>query len=141
MIFFRKKGKMRKKIYFIVMNNVFSTSKMIHRRYDLKGSTQGRETITSADMKIDPTVALKEVDLIKSGHGFKVGKEMKRKILGNIHKDTHFFAENNINDYSLLIGVHDRSSINSPLNSRINTVESEQPSPLNSKNNLFNTND
>lgn len=38
-IFYRKKGKMSKKIYFVIMNNVFYTNKKIDYRYDLKGST------------------------------------------------------------------------------------------------------
>lgn len=42
MIFYRKRGKKSKKIYFCVMNNVFQTSKKIDLRYDLKGSTYGR---------------------------------------------------------------------------------------------------
>lgn len=41
-IFYRKKGKTKKKLYFCVMNNVFQTSKKIDLRYDLKGSTYGR---------------------------------------------------------------------------------------------------
>ena len=88
MIFYRKKGKLSKKIYFIVMNNVFSTSKKIDLRYDLKGSLQGRETNISPDMKLDPTVALKEIDLIKGSHQFKVGRDMKRTLINIIEKDT-----------------------------------------------------
>jgi 1-phosphatidylinositol-4-phosphate 5-kinase len=38
-IFYRKKGKMSKKLYFTIMNNVFTTNKKIDYRYDLKGST------------------------------------------------------------------------------------------------------
>ena len=38
-IFYRKKHKMQKKIYFCVMNNVFCTHLKIDYRYDLKGST------------------------------------------------------------------------------------------------------
>ena len=32
------------KLYFVIMANVFHTSREIHVRYDLKGSTQGRIT-------------------------------------------------------------------------------------------------
>jgi 1-phosphatidylinositol-4-phosphate 5-kinase len=39
MIFYRKKHKMQKKIYFCIMNNVFCTPLKIDYRYDLKGST------------------------------------------------------------------------------------------------------
>lgn len=33
-----------KVIYFVIMSNIFSTSKEIHVRYDLKGSLYKRET-------------------------------------------------------------------------------------------------
>jgi len=32
------------RVYFLVMCNVFNTSREIHKRYDLKGSIQGRRT-------------------------------------------------------------------------------------------------
>jgi 1-phosphatidylinositol-4-phosphate 5-kinase len=34
-----------KRIYFIIMSNVFHTPKEIHERFDLKGSLYKRETI------------------------------------------------------------------------------------------------
>jgi len=43
--FYRKKQKLKKKIYFCIMNNVFVTNKKVDLRYDLKGSTYGRRTI------------------------------------------------------------------------------------------------
>lgn len=58
-IFYRKKTKSKKKIYFCIMNNIFCTPLKIDFRYDLKGSTQGRLT---GDNK-DPTIALKDNDL------------------------------------------------------------------------------
>jgi 1-phosphatidylinositol-4-phosphate 5-kinase len=53
-------GKAR--IYFVIMANVFKTSREIHVRYDLKGSTQGRKTKKNANEFIDPSVALKDLD-------------------------------------------------------------------------------
>ena len=44
-LFYRKKSKTTKKIYFCIMNNVFNTVNKIDRRYDLKGSTRGRSTV------------------------------------------------------------------------------------------------
>lgn len=43
-IFYRKNfaTKSHKKVYFAIMNNVFHTYMKIDKRYDLKGSTQGR---------------------------------------------------------------------------------------------------
>lgn len=45
---------------FVVMGNMFCTELRIHRRYDLKGSSQGR----SADnVEIDENTTLKDLDL------------------------------------------------------------------------------
>lgn len=45
---------------FVVMGNMFCTELRIHRRFDLKGSSQGR----SADkVEIDETTTLKDLDL------------------------------------------------------------------------------
>ncbi len=47
-------------VRFVVMANMFCTELHIHRRFDLKGSSQGR----SADkVEIDETTTLKDLDL------------------------------------------------------------------------------
>ena len=109
-IFYRKKGKMSQKIYFCVMNNVFQTTKKIDLRYDLKGSTFGRQTIKEKQgVQIDRTVALKDVDFLNKKEVFKVGYENKQRIMNILRQDAQFFADNNIIDYSLLVGIHNRS--------------------------------
>ena len=62
-IFYRKKHKMQKKIYFCIMNNIFNTYKQIDYRYDLKGSTQGR--FTQASESVDSTIALKDTNFLE----------------------------------------------------------------------------
>jgi len=69
-IFYRKKNKTQKKLYFCIMNNIFCTTNKIGRRFDLKGSTQGRYT----NPKKDLTVARKDNDLLDSKIKFEVGK-------------------------------------------------------------------
>ncbi|EPS72854.1 hypothetical protein M569_01903, partial [Genlisea aurea] len=49
-----------KKVRFVVMGNMFCTELHIHRRYDLKGSSQGR--FTDED-RIDESTTLKDLDL------------------------------------------------------------------------------
>lgn len=88
------------------MNNVFYTDRKIDLRYDLKGSTLGRLTITNSHEPIDPTIALKDNDFTKRKEKFKVGGEMKSRLMEVIRKDVQFFTENHIIDYSLLVGVH-----------------------------------
>jgi 1-phosphatidylinositol-4-phosphate 5-kinase len=107
MIFFGKKRKSEKTLYFTIMNNIFHTSKEIHKRYDLKGSTQGRTTKYSNNV-FDPTIALKDNDIINEEEYIIVAPDMAEKLREQIRIDMIFFKNNNIIDYSLLIGIHDK---------------------------------
>jgi 1-phosphatidylinositol-4-phosphate 5-kinase len=109
MLFFSKNRKTEKKLFFCIMNNVFHTSKEIHKRYDLKGSTQGRTT-KYANNQFDPTIALKDNDIVDQEEFFVVTKQVADKLKAQIRSDVNFFRENNIIDYSLLIGIHDTSA-------------------------------
>lgn len=91
------------------MNNVFHTHMKIDKRYDLKGSTQGRLTIEKEGGVYDPTLALKDLDLLKAKEKFKIDGDIKKKLLDTIKKDVNFFARCEIIDYSLLIGIHYKS--------------------------------
>ena len=100
------------------MNNVFNTSKEIHKRYDLKGSTQGRTT-KYANNIFDPTIALKDNDIIDEQYYFVVSEDTQKRLRAQIESDVSFFKENNIIDYSLLIGIHDMQARS---NSRSRTI-------------------
>ena len=105
----RKIKKNKQKFYFIVMMNVFNTSKTIHVRYDLKGSTIGRKVLkgTSEDSKIisKGDIALKDLDLEERNERAFIGE--KREIFMNqLKKDTEFLCKNGAIDYSLLLGIH-----------------------------------
>ena len=104
----RKVKKKRDKIYFIVMINVFSTSKHIHIRYDLKGSRIGRRVLTGKhDKEIleKEDMALKDLDLEKRKEKIYVG--FKADILQKqIKNDADFLCKIQANDYSLLLGIH-----------------------------------
>ncbi|MDR3549147.1 MAG: phosphatidylinositol phosphate kinase family protein [Candidatus Pacebacteria bacterium] len=45
-IFYRSGIGRCKEFRFVIMNNVFSTGQRIHARYDLKGSTVGRQVLS-----------------------------------------------------------------------------------------------
>jgi len=90
-IFYRKKHKMHKKLYFCIMNNAFNTTKKIDYRYDLKGSTQGRRTTFTAGKEPDSTIALKDLDFIDRKEKFKIAGEFKEHMLKIIQKDANFF--------------------------------------------------
>jgi len=109
MIFYSKNHKVEKKLYFTIMNNIFHTMKEIHKRYDLKGSTQGRTT-KFANNIFDPTIALKDNDILNEDEYFMVSPEIREKMNSQVKKDVLFFKENNIIDYSLLIGIHKKKA-------------------------------
>ena len=68
----------------------------------MKGSLYGRQTAKGSDR----TEALKDVDFLNKNEKFRVGPVWRRKILDIIRKDALFFSQNDIIDYSLLVGVH-----------------------------------
>ena len=104
----RKVKKKRDKIYFIVMLNVFATSKHIHIRYDLKGSRVGRRVLTGkrdAEIMAKGDLALKDLDLEKRKEKMYIG-EKNDILLKQIKNDADFLCKIEANDYSLLLGIH-----------------------------------
>ena len=49
---------------------------------------------------------MKDLDFINANEKFKVGGEIKKKIIETITKDARFFAKCGIIDYSMLVGIH-----------------------------------
>ncbi|KAG4163864.1 hypothetical protein ERO13_D01G200900v2 [Gossypium hirsutum] len=91
------------KFRFVVMGNMFCTELRIHRRYDLKGSSQGR----SADnVEIDENTTLKDLDL---NYCFYLEPSWRDALLRQIEIDRKFLEAQCIMDYSLLLGVHYRA--------------------------------
>ena len=63
------------RIYFVIMANVFSTTRDIDVRYDLKGSTFGRITRKDLNKEINPKEALKDLDWLRDGPSIKLREE------------------------------------------------------------------
>jgi hypothetical protein len=97
-----------KKVYFVVMGNVFPIDKPVHERYDLKGSTRGRMS-TEAE-RDDPNVVLKDLDWIRNGRKLHLGPDKKRRLLAQVRKDCTLLERLEVIDYSLLVGIHRASS-------------------------------
>lgn len=91
------------KIQFVVMGNVFCTELRIHRKFDLKGSWQGRST---DKVKIDETTTLKDLDL---DFVFHLESSWQQSLLEQIREDCGFLESQQIMDYSLLLGLHYRA--------------------------------
>ena len=91
-------------VRFVVMGNLLNTAHVLHRRYDLKGSTQGRLT----PPPFNPTSAiLKDLD-IEYTFQLEDGEAAKR-LKVQLAADADLLARLNVMDYSLLLGVHFRT--------------------------------
>lgn len=92
-----------RKVRFVVMGNMFCTELHIHRRYDLKGSSQGRFT---KKCEIDDGTTLKDLDL---SYEFHLEKSWRDSLFKQISQDCKFLESQCIIDYSLLLGLHFRA--------------------------------
>jgi Phosphatidylinositol-4-phosphate 5-kinase len=63
-------------------------------------------------MNSDPSVAKKDLNIIQSKDKIILTPELADAFINILEKDTRFFIDNNIIDYSLLFGIHyiDRES-------------------------------
>ncbi|KAK3149621.1 hypothetical protein QOZ80_3AG0219950 [Eleusine coracana subsp. coracana] len=92
-----------RKVRFVVMGNMFCTELRIHRKYDLKGSTQGRSTKKE---NINENTTLKDLDL---SYVFHVDKPWREALFRQISLDCMFLESQCIIDYSMLLGIHFRA--------------------------------
>ncbi|GKB24679.1 phosphatidylinositol 4-phosphate 5-kinase 8-like protein isoform X1 [Tanacetum coccineum] len=92
-----------KKVQFVVMGNMFYTQLRIHRRYDLKGSSRGRNT-NKDDIRERTT--FKDLDL---SYDFHMDKSVRDVLFKQIYSDCAFLESQKIIDYSLLLGLHFRA--------------------------------
>lgn len=108
---------------FVIMNSVFpaEASLFISERYDLKGSTVGRECSEQEKATKGSNAVLKDLDLVRevelirsydeprrrsfAKYGFNVGSKQKAALLSQLKRDVRFLIESNVMDYSLLVGV------------------------------------
>ncbi|DBA03632.1 TPA: LOW QUALITY PROTEIN: hypothetical protein N0F65_006811 [Lagenidium giganteum] len=115
---------------FVVMANLFSTDKVIHRRYDIKGSWVNRSAkhpskgkrvtcrhcnakyvFGSSDAencrarvgRHEPNVVLKDNDLTQK---VRLDPKVAEELYDQLVKDVNFMSRLGIMDYSLLLGVH-----------------------------------
>ena len=99
----------QKFINVVVMDNIFHTTRklVMHRKFDLKGSTLGRRVVRGHLSSRDRYKGtLKDLDLQEK---ISVGADNKARILAQLHLDTQFLAQHHIMDYSLLLGIHQHS--------------------------------
>eukprot|EP00241_Pyramimonas_parkeae_P000099 CAMPEP_0114241896 /NCGR_PEP_ID=MMETSP0058-20121206/9877_1 /TAXON_ID=36894 /ORGANISM="Pyramimonas parkeae, CCMP726" /LENGTH=1218 /DNA_ID=CAMNT_0001354453 /DNA_START=137 /DNA_END=3793 /DNA_ORIENTATION=+ len=94
----------------VVMGNLLCSSAPIHRRFDLKGSTQGRFTRKTLD-ELKPTSVLKDLDLDTV---FELPDKWYDIYDEQLRADCKLLEEVGVIDYSLLVGVHFRDAKQNP---------------------------
>lgn len=109
---------------FVVMNSVFpaEANRLLTERYDLKGSSIGRECSMAERVSKGPKAVLKdldlkrEVDVIKAlpstpyqqrnpDYGIHIGAPAKSNLMRQLRKDVQLLVACGVIDYSLLVGV------------------------------------
>jgi len=113
---------------YLVMHSIFpaEASSFVTERFDLKGSTVGRECSLEERRTRGANAVLKDLDLMQevkkeireanpSGHdrkrssryGICVGRRRKQALLSQLARDVDLLCRCNVLDYSLLVGVAD----------------------------------
>lgn len=91
--------------YFLVMRNIFGSKYVVHKKYDLKGSTVARQASEKEKSKELPT--LKDNDFLEDNHKLWIPTDVKKQLLDILKNDTDFLAKLHLMDYSLLVGECD----------------------------------
>lgn len=99
-----------KNIRLLLMNNLLPQAVMMNEKYDLKGSTYKRLASKNERAKSSPT--LKDLDFI-SEHpdGLLLDVAVYDAIMKTISRDCLVLESFKIMDYSLLIGIHNKTSV------------------------------
>jgi hypothetical protein len=85
------------KLHVLVMANVFDTERVVHQRFDLKGSTLGRR-VSEAESRL-PTVILKDLDFSQDKKAIRLGPERKSVLMTQIRADSSFLRDMGVMDY------------------------------------------
>merc|ERR1711884_626104 len=93
--------------YIAVFRQVFSDNLKIHTKYKLKGSTVDREASQKERAKDSPLY--KDNDFLQDGVKVTIGPEAKKMVMETMEADVAFLAKNQLMDYSLILGVHNRA--------------------------------
>jgi len=97
-----------RQVRFLVMGNLFRGPLKIHQRFDLKGSTVGRELSAIQRTKKNPT--FKDMDFRRLNKKIPLGPKIRETFLQQLAEDCKFLVSQNIMDYSLLVGIHFNTS-------------------------------
>ncbi|KAF2267618.1 SAICAR synthase-like protein [Lojkania enalia] len=114
-----------RKIHFVVMNNLFPPHRDIHRTFDLKGSTIGRD-FKEEELEKNPRATLKDLNWLRRNLHLEFGPTKKKAFIEQMQRDVKLLQRLKIMDYSLLVGIHDLERGNEE-NLRDKTLQVFQP--------------
>lgn len=110
-----RRGLGMNKVYFVVMNNIFSSKYLVHERYDLKGSTFKRAFFEQGAERPDDKQfrqAMKDLDFLRWQKSVDITSTQQKLMMETLKADCLFFESLGIIDYSLLVGIHFRDRDN-----------------------------
>ncbi|TKA74854.1 hypothetical protein B0A55_05327 [Friedmanniomyces simplex] len=96
----------QKKVHFVIMNNLFPPHRDIHRTFDLKGSTIGRD-FREEELEKNPRATMKDLNWLRRNLHLEFGPTKKDTFVAQMQKDVALLERLKIMDYSLLVGIHD----------------------------------
>ncbi|XP_047224190.1 phosphatidylinositol 4-phosphate 5-kinase type-1 gamma-like isoform X2 [Girardinichthys multiradiatus] len=97
-----------KNIRMIVMNNILPRSVRMHLKFDLKGSTYKRQASKNEREKSKPT--FKDLDFLSDvPEGLTLDQETFNALVKTLQRDCLVLESFKIMDYSLLLGIHNKS--------------------------------
>ncbi|KAK1087776.1 Phosphatidylinositol-4-phosphate 5-kinase [Friedmanniomyces endolithicus] len=94
------------KVHFVIMNNLFPPHRDIHRTFDLKGSTIGRD-FREEELEKNPRATMKDLNWLRRNLHLEFGPTKKDNFIAQMQKDVALLQRLKIMDYSLLVGIHD----------------------------------
>jgi len=107
------------------MNNLFPPHRDIHRTFDLKGSTIGRD-FKEEELDKNPRATLKDLNWLRRNLHLEFGPTKKDAFVEQMQKDVALLQKLKIMDYSMLVGIHDLQRGNED-NLRDKTLQVFQP--------------
>lgn len=121
-----------RQVRFVVMGNLFNSNLKVHQRFDLKGSTVGRELSPAERAKKNPT--FKDLDFRRLNRKIHLGPN-RDLFLKQLQLDCNFLSSLHIMDYSLLVGIHfiqnNAASVDDSASSEDESEDEGRSPPLN----------
>ncbi|XP_037132537.1 phosphatidylinositol 4-phosphate 5-kinase type-1 gamma-like isoform X1 [Syngnathus acus] len=97
-----------KNIRLVVMNNILPRSVRMHLKFDLKGSTYKRRASKKEREKTKPT--FKDLDFLSDvPEGLSLDQDTYNALVKTLQRDCLVLESFKIMDYSLLLGVHNKT--------------------------------